>query len=491
MIVPEHRISKFIQPVLFVSLALLVLLTIAHAWVSWRTDFNMSGAAGAWTALAADLKNGVFYRPLYGPLGYGGTRYFPLHFVIQAGLMSAGLHEVAAGRLIELVSLVTLLVGIYLLLRRLGVQVWLSASSALVALATPSVQAVVGNIRGDVLPASLNLLGLVLCVKEAPSWRRIFAASTLFTLAFAAKPTTVFGLITAVVAFLLTRRSRDAWKLLAMTAGGYVLVLCAIQFASGGRAFHIFAACALSGGNWVSIFLKGPLNTVIAAASDSPRNGVAFMILGFAALLGWRADLGPIPPLLLASTTLVTAVIMGTPGADGNHLLDLYVASIIVFATWLSKQSERGMNFGICLIAVATLFTLPEQLVTLRHDVINGESNRQDSERVLQLVENLQKPVLADNPLLCIRAGQVPYVLDPFFFSVINARDSSFAEPLWQKMRAQAFGAVVLDTDPQSAFGQSWYGSIDFGPRFLDELYRSYYLANRIGDQVIFLPKEE
>jgi hypothetical protein len=149
------------------------------------------------------------------------------------------------------------------------------------------------------------------------------------------------------------------------------------------------------------------------------------------------------------------------------------------------------MNFGICLIAVATLFTLPEQLVTLRHDVINGESNRQDSERVLQLVENLQKPVLADNPLLCIRAGQVPYVLDPFFFSVINARDSSFAEPLWQKMRAQAFGAVVLDTDPQSAFGQSWYGSIDFGPRFLDELYRSYYLANRIGDQVIFLPKEE
>jgi hypothetical protein len=487
--VQENPFSKFARPVLFVSLVLLVLTTIAQVWISWRTDFMMDDVAGVWTALAADLKSGIFYRPLYGPLGYGGTRYFPLHFVIHAGLMKVGLQEVVAGRLIELVSLVMLLAGTFLLLRGLGVRAWLAASSALLVLATPSGQ-VLANIRGDVLPASLNILGLAFIVRSAPGLGRLIAASTLFTLAFAAKPTTVFGLITMVIAFLLARRLKVACQLLAMTVGGYALILGIIYFASQGRAFDVFTACALGGGKWVSI-LKGPLHAAIEAAGAPPRNGVTFMVLGFAALLGWHADLeGRIPPIFLVSTALVSAVIMGTPGAEGNHLLDLYVASIIMFSAWLKGQSERGITIGICLLAAATVFTLPEQLETLRYSAANGLSNRRDPQQVLQLVGNLQKPVLAENPLLCIRAGQIPYVLDSYLFRVMNARDPSFAEPLWRKMQGQAFSAVVLISDPQSPDGQSWYRSVHFGPRFVDELYHNYYLAARISNQVVFLPRK-
>jgi hypothetical protein len=484
----EHSLSRFARPLLVISLATLVLTTIAQVWVGWHADSMMDDIAGNWAALAADLKNGVFYRPLYGPLGYGGTRYFPLHFVIHAGLMKAGLNVVVAGRLVELFSMAILLAGIYLLLRGLGVETWLAVGAALLVLATPSGQ-VLQDVRGDVLPASLNILGLALCVRQAPSRWRLFASSVLFTLAFAAKPTTVFGSMTLVIAFLLLRRFKMAWQFLAMTLAGYGLVLAAIYFGSQGRAYEIFRACALGGGTW-KFMLRGPLRIAIEAAGARPQNGVAFLVLGFAALLAWKADwTGLIPPIFLVSTSLVSAVIMGTPGSDGNHLLDLYVASIIMFVAWLKNQPQSRMSFGICLLAATTIFVLPEQLDTLRYKTVTELSNPRDPQQILRFVGDLHKPILAENPLLCIQAGQIPYILDSNNFRVINERDPSFAEPMWKRMRGQSFSAVVLILDPQSDTGQFWYKSVHFGPGFIDELYGSYYLAARISGQFVFLPR--
>jgi hypothetical protein len=480
---------RFARPLLVISLAALVLTTIAQVWITWRADSMMDDVAGIWSALAADMRNGIFYRPLYGPLGYGGTRYFPLHFAIHAGLMKAGLNVVVAGRCIELFSLVILLAGTYLLLRGLGVETWLAVGAALLVLATPSGQVLL-VVRGDVLPASLNILGLALCVRQVPSRWRLCASSFLFTLAFAAKPTTVFGSMTLIIAFLVGRRFKLAGQLLAMILAGYGLVLAAIYFGSQGRAFEIFRACALGGGSW-RFMLRGPMRMAMEAAGARPQNGVVFIILGFAALLAWKVDwANSIPPVFLVLTALVSAAIMGTPGADGNHLLDLYVASIILFVTWLKNQSRSWMSFGICILAAATLFVLPEQLDSLWYKTATELSNRRDSRQILRVVGDIHKPILAENPLVCIQAGQIPYLLDPNNFRVINERNPSFAEPLWKKIRGQSFSAVVLILDPQSDTGHFWYKSVHFGPGFTDELYGSYYLAARICDQFVFLPRK-
>ena len=56
--------------------------------------------------MAVDLVHGVFYRPILDPaLGYGGTRQFPLHFVIHAGLIKLGLGPVAAGHTIGIAAI--------------------------------------------------------------------------------------------------------------------------------------------------------------------------------------------------------------------------------------------------------------------------------------------------------------------------------------------------------------------------------------------------
>jgi hypothetical protein len=236
--------------------------------------------------------------------------------------------------------------------------------------------------------------------------------------------------------------------------------------------------------------LKGPLHIATEAGAARPENGVVFLILGFAALLAWEVDWECLlPPVILVSTTLASTVIMGVRGTEGNHLLDLYVAAMIMFGAWLKRQSPRGMTFGICLLAAATLFTLPEQLSTLRNSAPHGLSDRRDPERILQFLGDSHKPILAENPLLCIRAGQIPFVLDSYNLRVIDERDPAFAEPLWKKMRDQSFSAVVLSFDPQSVEGQSWYRSVHFGPGFVDALDGSYYLAARISDQFVFLPR--
>jgi hypothetical protein len=229
----------------------------------------------------------------------------------------------------------------------------------------------------------------------------------------------------------------------------------------------------------------------LEAAGARPQNGAAFLVLGLAAFLAWKADrAGLIPPLFLVSTALVSAVIMGTPGADGNHLLDLYVASIIMFVAWLKNQPLPRINFGICLLAAATIFVLPEQLDTLRHTAAMDLSNPRDPQQILRFVGDFHKPILAENPLLSIYAGQSPYILDSNNFRIINERDPSFAAPLWKRMRDQSFSAVVLISDPHADGAQYWYGSVHFGPGFTDELYASYYLAARVCDQFVFLPRK-
>src|SRR5271157_822493 len=105
----------------FAATALLALLVLARVQTGWRTGVSLTPTSGTWIALAVDLKDGMFYRPMYGDLGYGGTRYFPLHFVLHAALMKIGLGPEVAGHALEGVAGLALLFGIYRVLRQLRI----------------------------------------------------------------------------------------------------------------------------------------------------------------------------------------------------------------------------------------------------------------------------------------------------------------------------------------------------------------------------------
>ena len=69
-----------------IALALVVVLaavTVGRAARSWPRDAHLGYAEGIWLGLAVDASNGVLYRPLDGPQGIGGSRYFPLFYLAR------------------------------------------------------------------------------------------------------------------------------------------------------------------------------------------------------------------------------------------------------------------------------------------------------------------------------------------------------------------------------------------------------------------------
>src|SRR5262249_60171443 len=117
--------------------------------------------------------------------------------------------------------LIAILVAGYLLLRRMGVQRSLSVCACTLTLGLYSQQLALVEVRGDLLPAALNLWGLVVFVSNR---RKLGLTAALFTLAFLAKMTTVFGAMAAALSLLFAGQRKAAlrlagWMALGCTAG--------------------------------------------------------------------------------------------------------------------------------------------------------------------------------------------------------------------------------------------------------------------------------
>src|SRR6202043_2618090 len=196
-------------------------------------QYFLTHVEGVWLACAYDFMHGVFYRPLFSSLGYGGTRYFPLYFVLTGALSKLFGSLATAGLALSAAGVVLALIAVYILLRRLNVAVLLSAASVTSILAVATTQQALLGAKGDSLAAALNLWGMVLCVGSKTRRVGLYFAALLFTLAFATKLTTLFGVAALFLAWFCARRYQQAAQLAAATASGCILVLASMHVASG------------------------------------------------------------------------------------------------------------------------------------------------------------------------------------------------------------------------------------------------------------------
>ena len=190
----------------------------------------------------------MLYRPIVSDIGYGGSRYAPLHVVLQAGLMRWGMGPVASGYLLDAIGVVLVMAGLYVLMRQLDVATWTAAAMACFVLAAYCYCTTAGGIKGDLLPAGLNLWGLTAVVRASRragrKWIWLLVAAIYFALATATKITSVFGIVAAVLWLAYRRQWRMAFLLGAMWAAGITVAALATQWASHGRAWEIFQMCA-------------------------------------------------------------------------------------------------------------------------------------------------------------------------------------------------------------------------------------------------------
>ena len=463
---------------------LLLGLTILRAVECWSNDSHLEHVAGIWVAEATDLTKGVFYRAPYGPYGYGGPRYFPLFFSIHAAAIKLFGEWRPTGYALSAVSVVLLLVAVYYLLRHMGAARWLALAACLQVLAGSSIQGALLTIREDAMAAMLNMWGVVLCAGPNLGRRRLDFAAGFFTLAFAVKETTIFGAAAAFLYLFLNQQRRSAFRLLAFTAGGYALVLAGIVLGSGGRALEVFRLTAAAGVGWRTI-VASPSNMV--AEMDGALGETILLALGTTALLttGVRS-MRRFPPLLFLCTLVVTLAIFSSDGTAGNHLIDLHVASVVLVVDWALQVGAQ--DFAISAFATACLIVWLGLMVNHASD--DTAPVRARLEDAVQAIGRRDQPILAENPLLPIIAGQQPYLIDPFGFRLMVEKRPSLAEPMWQMLHQRRFAAVVLMHDPNGNEWRVFYSGTHFGRGFIDRMQQDYELAGTPGGQYLYLPRE-
>jgi hypothetical protein len=486
------RVGSGARTLLIASAVVIVVITGVRASYCWATDAWVNHPAGVLIAMAADLKDGMFYRPLLGPAGYGGTRYFPLYFVLHALLMKVGLPVLLSAYLLSAAATVSLLAGVFYLLKGLRAEPWLAACSAAALLAVISGQQSLLSPHVDGLASSLNVWGLAVTVRPKLSHGKVLLASLLFVLAWSAKVSTVFGFAAAFIWLMSTGLRATAWKLAGETVLGYILVGAALVVGSQGRFVEIFKACA-SGGAGLMGFAAGPRNLLVQIARLDPAV-LLFVFLALVALVQVVAKgkfLRNLPALLFVAVLVVTAAIFGSPGLNENHFLDVQVASIVLIASWLAQATvPLYRQVGICALAVIMLVAA----VLLLRRFKNADRRFHDHrfQKVLAAVGDTSKPILSENPVIPVLAGQQPYVLDPWMLRLLREGNPYFGEPLLQGLHNQTFGAVVLCmADPRTKFGQWWYETGQFGPGFASTLNQNYHLVATFDDQRVYLPNAD
>ena len=415
---------------LFSVVTLIILIAAVRAPYCWATDAWVNHPAGVLIAMAADLKDGVFYRPLYGPEGYGGTRYFPLYFVLHALLMKLGVPILPGAFCFLRSAVVALLAGVFYLLRGLGVEPWLAACSAGAVLAAGCAQYSLVSPHADGLASALNVWGLAVTVRAKLSHRKILLAAVLFTLAWSAKITTVFGFAAAFVWLMSTGFRAVAWELAGETCFGYLVVGVALVVGSQGRFVEIFKAC-VSGGTGLPGFAAGPWNMVVQAARLDPAVllfvFLALLVLAQVVLTG--KFLRNLPALFFVAALAVTAIIFGSPGVNENLLLDLQVASVVLIASWLANATvPLRKQLGLCALALVILLAAVPLLRKFKNGDLRFHPHR--FQKVLAVVGDTHKPILSENPVIPVLAGQQPYVLDPWMLRLLRSRIPNFGEPL-------------------------------------------------------------
>jgi hypothetical protein len=483
--------NRWSKPFIVCAVVLTAAVFVADAIVSIASGIYLNLGSGVWLALARDTHDGVFYRPLWNGVEYGGTRYFPMLFVAVAVLMRAGLPVVSAGVTVSMLGLAGMAVATFVLLRRLTVPTLLATLGAALATAPYFVHQTAFAVRCEPIAVAFAIFGLAVLapVDTRPqSVTRELLAASLFICAFLTKITCVYAPAALTLTLLFSGRRWAALRVAAITAGGAVLALVCINVISGGRALESFRACALAGSSLSS--LVSPLTVLrpLELIGTSHLLTVAFLLAAIALVLASRTRTD-LPAAYLLAAAAVTGVIFTSPGTIlTSHILDGYVAAIVLVTATTAAVPGRLRAAGEAALIVLSLWAALQNVVVvakLTKQNIVGKSL--DAHRELLVALNdCAGSIVSESPLIPVYAGQRPVVLDPFAFRVVAMNHPDVGHDLTERVRRREFRCVLLEQDPTRPGGRAWYSNVNLTESVRDAILESYKYDRTVAGERFF-----
>lgn len=472
------------------SAAIFAVFCAAALALTLPSGAMLNFVSGTWIALGVDLGDGILYRPLVGESGFGGTRYFPLWIVLHAGLMRLGLSPLAAGHLISVASAAAWVAGAYRLMQELSFPPALARALAWLTLCTSAGVFALTTVRGDLLPAALNLWGIVYAARAfrpARSSTAIGLAAAFFSLAIVAKPSAGFGLVAMAAAFVLNGRPRRAGALAALTLVTTLVLLLVANGASAGRMIEIMRACATAGATLRDV-AHAPLTFMYTLVHQDPMSVVISILFSIGLFTlppsAWRE----IPTCIAVGSLGMILALDTSPGIDFNHFLDFFGCALV----FVGYQIARG-RVPVSLAAGALSVAAVMSVVLFFYDI--REARRDPARYQVSAVRAHlagmdlgARPVLSHNPLFPVIDGKPSSMIDVVMFRLLRSRDPQLANALNARIVERDFGAVVLEVDVQTEGGRAIVAYL-FGDGFLPALAANYELTRAFPPYFVYQPR--
>lgn len=461
--------------------------------------------SGVWTAMAHDFSLGILYRPVFDEFGYGGTRYMPLYFILHGYMMMMNPDPIITGFILSLAIVVFLDVGVYLLLREIGVRRMVALPLTFLPHASISFQLLTLEFRGDFLSTAFNIWGILFALQHFrnKSWFLLTLSSLSFLGALFTKFTTVQGIAAVLLYYFLQGRKKSAVFLTTLTGVLGITTLILLHVWSDGRMLSNFEACLFGGGSLI-YFLKTPVWFVRVIVQDP----FFLIILGLATLVAIKTaseNLKTFPYVCFWVTFAATFLIFSSPGTDHNHLMDLMAASLLILGVQFlqSFTFARLYNLSFIAIVLGTLFTwIPGTISIKDHMEALGKQTRESVRYIGDRLGPNAKNLMSENPLVPVLLGQRAIAMDTFSLRITALKSPEIDRDFNRKLENHFFGAVILVDysgapleDLEEAMWNHlskgtyrFYGEVHFNKGFFDRLRKYYYLSFNKRPFVIYEP---
>jgi hypothetical protein len=211
-----------------------------------------------------------------------------------------------------------------------------------------------------------------------------------------------------------------------------------------------------------------------------------FVVLGSSAYLATAGrKTMQLPFWFYTTAALATLIIFTKTGADYNHLIDLHVASVCILVTWISLEEGRS-RFPVYALIIAGGISL----APIAQDILKAAKLPRINVTgfVHQLTQMAQGPILAENPMIPLLAGQRPYIVDPAHCRVVRHANPGVYAPLLNKLSDRYFVFVVLESDPRTESGREFLRKYHIGSGFVEALEENYDFVKKVGRQVLYMP---
>jgi hypothetical protein len=447
--------SGHVDPWLLAALWTLAIVAVAAAarllaWY-WPGRVFDGVTSHIWTALAWDLAHGHFYRPLLGPDGYGGTRYMPLLFGMQALLMRLGLDPIHAGVLLMQGSVLVAAAALYAALRGHQVPRRLATPLALAVFGTVIYQQYCTDLDPDYLASALAMSSIPLAVRgvryQQPRW--LFAAGLAVVLAALTKVTALTYLVPIAWWLVTSGRARAAAWFVLGTIALFTAAAGLVEVASHGAFLESFRA-TISGGMRSSDVWRAVPKFLREVAID-PFVAVPVIVACWCAFV--RPRRFGLPQMILVTVSAITLVIFTSPGTVGNHLVDLHMASLLVAGVGMAHgqlpaRAAAAVVAGMAAALAAISFPvpgIPSVTATLRAQSL-------PSRAAVRAIHGEFLPqgtrYLSTDPVIAVLYDERPLLLDAFNLSRFVRERTAAGRDLEQRLRRHDFAFVIVREDP-------------------------------------------